>query len=97
MRAVCNAAWTAGGDDAYSAIEQLLDVLPDYSKMLAEAGRDPKTLPVTVYGVKDDVETIRRYRDAGIHAVILALKAAKADEVLPVLDRFAETMRTTNR
>jgi probable F420-dependent oxidoreductase len=75
---------------------ELIDVWPDYQKMLAESGRDPKTLPVTVYGIKDDVDLVRRYRDAGIHAVILALKAAKADEVLPVLDRFAETMRKTN-
>ncbi len=75
---------------------ELIDVWPDYLKMLAEAGRDPKTLPVTVYGIKDDVDLVRRYRDAGVHAVIMVLKAAKADEVLPVLDSFAETMRKTN-
>ena len=58
-----------------------------------EAGLDPKTLPITVYGVKDDADTLKRYRYAGIHAVILALKAAKADETLPILDKFAATMR----
>jgi len=75
---------------------ELIDVWPEYQKMLAEAGRDPKTLPVTVYGIKDDLDLVRRYRDAGVHAGIVALKAAKADEVLPVLDRFAEIMRKTN-
>ncbi len=72
---------------------ELLDVLPEYNKLLKEAGRDPKTLPITVYGVKDDADTVRRYQDAGVHAVILALGSAKADETLPVLDRFADTMR----
>lgn len=75
---------------------KLLDVLPDYHKMLAEAGRDPKSLPITVYGIKADADVCRRYRDAGIHAVVLALKAAKADEILPVLDQYAEVMRKTN-
>ena len=68
---------------------ELLDVLPDYNKMLAEAGRDAKSLPIIVYGIKEDLDLIRRYRDAGVSEVIVALKAAKADAVLPVLDRFA--------
>jgi probable F420-dependent oxidoreductase len=75
---------------------ELIDVLPEYNRMLAEAGRDAKSLPITVYGIREDADLIRRYRDAGIGAVIVALKAAKCDTVLPVLDRFAEIMRRTN-
>jgi hypothetical protein len=43
--------------------------------------------------VAEDVDLIRRYRDAGVARVLFNLPAAKADEVLPVLDRGAALMR----
>ena len=38
-------------------------------------------------------DLIRRYRDAGVARLLFNLPAAKADEVLPVLDRCAALMR----
>jgi hypothetical protein len=38
---------------------------------------------------------IKRYRDAGAARVPFSLAPAKADEVLPVLDRCARLMRQT--
>jgi hypothetical protein len=46
-------------------------------------------VPITIFGVPEDADLIRRYRDAGVARVIFNLKPAKADEVLPVLDRCA--------
>ena len=44
-------------------------------------------------GVAEDLDLVRRYRDAGVARVVFNLAPAKADEVLPVLDRAAALMR----
>jgi hypothetical protein len=48
---------------------------------------------VTVFGVAEEIDAIRRCRDAGVARVLFNLPAAKADEVLPVLDRCAALIR----
>jgi hypothetical protein len=48
---------------------------------------------VTIFGVVEDPELIRRYRDAGVARLVFNLPPAKSDEVLPLLDRVAELMR----
>ena len=73
----------------------MIGKFPDFRKMVTEAGRDPATLPITVYGVAEDLELLKRYRDAGTARVIVEVPSAKADEVLPVLDRWAEFARKT--
>jgi probable F420-dependent oxidoreductase len=75
------------------AYGEVLGVLPEFRKMAAEAGRTPKAVPITVFGVAEDADLIKRYRDAGVARIIFNLPAAKADEVLPVLDRCAALMR----
>jgi probable F420-dependent oxidoreductase len=71
----------------------VLGLLPQFHKLAVEAGRDPATLPITIFGVPEDGELIARYRDAGVARVVFTLPPAKADEVLPVLDRCAGLMR----
>jgi probable F420-dependent oxidoreductase len=75
------------------AYGEVLGVLPEFRKMAAEAGRTPEAVPITVFGVAEDADLIKRYRDAGVARIIFNLPAAKADEVLPVLDRCAALMR----
>ena len=58
--------------------------------MAAEAGRDADSLPVSVFGGQQDADALKRMRDAGIDRVVFSLQSAKADAVLPVLDRIAE-------
>ena len=75
------------------AYGEVLGMLPEFRKMAAEAGRAPETVPITVFGVAEEADLIKRYRDAGVARIIFNLPAAKADEVLPVLDRCAALMR----
>jgi alkanesulfonate monooxygenase SsuD/methylene tetrahydromethanopterin reductase-like flavin-dependent oxidoreductase (luciferase family) len=77
------------------AYGDVLNVLPDARKLMVEAGRDPATLPITVFGVAEDPDLIKRYRDADVARVVFNLPAAKSDEVLPVLDRCAALIRQT--
>ena len=75
------------------AYGDVLGLLPDFRKMAVEAGRDPASLPITVFGVAEDLDLIKRYRDAGVARLIFNVPPAKADEVLPLLDRCAALMR----
>jgi len=61
--------------------------------MAAEAGRDLDAVPVTVFGVPEDLDRLRRYRDRDIARVVVSLPSARANEILPVLDRWAELIR----
>ena len=71
----------------------VLGLLPQFHKLAVEAGRDPASLPVTIFGVPEDADLIARYRDAGVARVVFNLPPAGADEVLPVLDRCAALLR----
>ena len=71
----------------------VLGLLPQFRKLAVEAGRDPATLPITIFGVAEDAELVERYRDAGVARVVFNLPAATRDEVLPVLDRCGALMR----
>jgi len=71
------------------------EFLPEFRQMAAEAGRDPATIPVTVWGVPEDLDRIKRYRDQGIARVVVSLPSANDEETLPVLDRWAALIRQT--
>jgi hypothetical protein len=58
--------------------------------MLAEAGRDPTSSPVSVIDPTEDLDLLKRYRDLGIARVVVTVPVAKQDEMLPVLDRWAK-------
>ena len=53
------------------------------------AGRDPATLPITVFAAPPDREKLMPYREAGIHRVLFEVPDASRDEILRVLDRNA--------
>jgi probable F420-dependent oxidoreductase len=70
-----------------------LDYLPRFRQMAEEAGRDPQSLQVTLGGAPEDADLLKRYRDLGVSRVNYPVPPAKADEVLPILDRVAKLMR----
>jgi probable F420-dependent oxidoreductase len=66
------------------------EYLPRLGQMAEAAGRDPRSLPVTLGGAPEDLDRLTRYRDLGVARMTVRLPAARADEILPVLDRWAE-------
>jgi hypothetical protein len=68
-------------------------LLPKFREMAAEAGRDPASVPITLWGAKEDLDMLKRDRDNGISRVVVALDSAKADTILPALDRWANLIR----
>jgi len=70
-----------------------LEYLPRFRQMAQEAGRDPQSLPVTLGGAPEDADLLKRYRDLGVARINFPVPPAKADKVLPRLDRLAGLMR----
>ena len=66
------------------------EFMPRLRQMAEEAGRDPKSLSVTLGGAPEDPDLLKRNRDLGITRMTVRLPPAKADEILPVLDRWAK-------
>jgi probable F420-dependent oxidoreductase len=69
------------------------EFLPRFRQMAAEAERDPSAVPVTLWGVKDNADSLKRYRDMGVERVVVSLASEKADTMLPILDRWAGLIR----
>ena len=67
---------------------EVREVLPQFREMCREAGRDP--LPVTIWEAREELDSLKRDRDAGVERVIVSLESAKADAILPLLDRWAK-------
>jgi probable F420-dependent oxidoreductase len=83
--------WIPNSSRAHYA--DVTDFLPQFRQMAAEAGRDVASVPVTVWGVGEDLDRLKRYRDQGIARVIVSLPPETADKTLPVLDRWADLIQ----
>jgi len=70
-----------------------LDFLPRFRQMAEQAGRDPRSLPVTLGGAPEDPDKLKRYRELGVVRVNFAVPPVKSDEVFPILDRLAKLKR----
>ncbi len=68
----------------------IADQVPAFRKMVEESGRDPATLPISMFSAKDDLDVLKRFRDLGVARVTVSLPSAPADQVLPILDRWME-------
>jgi probable F420-dependent oxidoreductase len=69
------------------------DFLPQFRQMAKVAGRDPTSLPITMFRVVEELDKLRHYRDIGIARVVITLPSAGANEVVPIMDRWAEKLR----
>jgi len=68
-------------------------VIERFRRMVEEAGRDPASLPISIFRVPDDIERLRYCERIGIDRVVFSLPAEKADKVLPILDRWSGLKR----
>jgi len=66
------------------------EFMPQWQRMVREAGRDPAAMPVTLGGAPEDIGKLQRWRELGVARATIRLPAARADEILPILDRYAK-------
>jgi probable F420-dependent oxidoreductase len=65
---------------------------PELRQVAEEAGRDPNTIKVDVFGAGPSARNLDHYRDIGVDRTCLALPSAPADVVLPLLDEWAKLL-----
>src|SRR5438045_2671615 len=68
-------------------------VIGRFRDMATEAGRDPASLPITIFRVPDDLAKLRFCQEIGIDRVVFSLPAEKEDKILPILDRWVAVKR----
>jgi probable F420-dependent oxidoreductase len=58
-------------------------------KAAAAAGRDPRTLSITVFAAPAEADKLQPYREAGIQRVLFMVPDASKDDILRTLDKYA--------
>jgi len=76
--------------------EDLTDVIPKFQDMAREAGRDPSSIEITLFGLGEDVDRLKRFADMGVARVVPMFAPEKKDLVLPIVDRWTKIMRLLN-
>ncbi len=69
------------------------DAIRQFGAMAKETGRHAAEVPISLFGVPEEADTLRRYRDMGVVRGVIMLDSAKEDTILPILDRWAALMR----
>jgi alkanesulfonate monooxygenase SsuD/methylene tetrahydromethanopterin reductase-like flavin-dependent oxidoreductase (luciferase family) len=85
--------WIPNASRAHYA--DVTEFLPEFREMATEAGRDPASISITIWGVPENADRLKRYRDQAIARVVVSLPSANRDEILPALDRWAGLIRQT--
>ena len=75
------------------AAEKILPGLDDLKARAAKAGRDMKTISVSVFGAAPDEAVLDTYRKAGITRALFRLPSESRETILPQLDRLAKLIK----
>ena len=76
---------TARGDIA--------EVLPKFREMVREAGRDLASIEISLFGLGEDLDRVKRLAELGVTRVVPMFPPQKADTVLPIIDRWTKIMQ----
>ena len=57
------------------------------------AGRDPKSISITVFGANPDRSALESFASAGVERAIFMLPPAEKDTILPLLDKYSEFLK----
>ena len=71
----------------------IIESITDLRRRAEQAGRDPKSISVTICGTPPDEGLVERYRTAGVERLIFALPPADRDTVLPLMESYATFAR----
>ena len=82
----CDGWMPAGWLGASETLKEKMTLLAEQAK---QAGRDPGSISVTNFGASPEAEDVKIMEQAGVDRLLFLLPSAEADEVLPILDRYA--------
>jgi probable F420-dependent oxidoreductase len=64
--------------------------IADLRRLAEKAGRDPRSISVSVFWARADRQAIDGYEAIGVERAILPLPPAPRDQVIPILDKHAK-------
>ncbi len=73
--------------------EVIVPGIEELKRRAARAGRDFKTISISVFGAKADQATLDQYAKGGVTRAILRLPSEGRDTILPLLDQYAKLIR----
>ncbi|MBN9560140.1 MAG: LLM class F420-dependent oxidoreductase [Alphaproteobacteria bacterium] len=68
-------------------------VIDRFRAMATEAGRDPASLPISIFRVPEEIERLRFCQGIGVDRIVFSLPAEREDSVMPILDRWVRLRR----
>ena len=74
----------------------LVEALPKFREMVREAGRDLASIEITLFGLGEDLDRVKRFAEMGVARVVPMFPPEKADTVLPIVDRWTKIMQQVN-
>jgi len=69
------------------------NLIAQFRQMATEAGRDPASLPISIFRVPEAMAGLRYCEEIGIDRVTFSLPAEGRETLLPILDRWAAIKR----
>jgi probable F420-dependent oxidoreductase len=75
-------------------IQGLPEKISELRRRAEQAGRDPRSIPVSIFGAKPDRAAVDSLEELGVERVILMVPPGPRDEVLPRLDQYAAIIRS---
>ena len=88
------ARWADGWYPVDVAMGDVATALADFKELVKEAGRDPSDVQINIQIMDTtDLDKLKAYRDLGIERATVGVAMDmwdKPDEVLPMIDRFAD-------
>ena len=70
--------------------EVILPGIKDLTMRAEKAGRDVKSISISIFGAKPDQATLDTYAGAGVTRAIMRLPSEGRDKILPLLDQYAK-------
>jgi probable F420-dependent oxidoreductase len=85
--------WVPGSTAGH---RDIVELIPRFRRMAAEAGRDPDEIPITAWYPDRDLGLLSRYRDLGVDRAVFTVPSAGPDTVLALLDEVGDLMARVN-
>jgi probable F420-dependent oxidoreductase len=72
------------------------EVIPQFRQMARDAGRDPNSIPISVWGRMPVYDELSNYCDLGVERVCTSLESETEEAILPILDKWADLIARFN-
>ena len=65
-------------------------IIQDFRKLASDSGRDPASLPISIFRVPPELERLKLCEKLGIDRIVFTLPAEKEDKLRPIIDTWTE-------